>query len=93
MLLCPNTHTHTHTHTHFQSVLFPFSLNSVFRHSFLFVDFFVAPWVLVAAHRLSLVAGSEGYSLVVEHGPRARGMWNPPGPGIEPISPHWNVGA
>ena len=53
----------------------------------------MAPWVLVAAHRLSLVAGSEGYSLVVEHGPRARGMWNPPGPGIEPISPHWNVGA
>ena len=90
---------------------------------FLFSFFFWLHWVFVAAHRLSLVVASGGYSslrcagfsqrwlLIAEHagfsscgarasvvvacrlsscGTRAQllhGMWDLPGPGLEPVSP------
>ena len=54
----------------------------------------------IAVFRLSLVVGSEGYLLLWSMGSRPvgfsscgtwaslpLGIWNPPGPGIEPLSP------
>ena len=64
---------------------------------YLFIYFWLR-WVFVAARRLSLVALSGGYSFLrctgsmhvgfSSCGTRAApGMWDLPGPGIEPMSP------
>ena len=65
----------------------------------LFIYFWLS-WLFVAAHGLSVVVASRGYSslwcagfsspwllLLRSTGSRLRGMWDLPGPGLEPVSP------
>ena len=49
--------------------------------------YFCLCWVFVGAHRLPLVVVSRGYSsLQCPSSRHTSCMWDPPGPGIEPVS-------